>query len=292
MTTSKDTIGLIAGNGIFPILFAQAARRAGLRIVAVGMRGETRSELASYVDELNWVRVGQIGRMLRHFHRAKVSQAAMAGGIDKRRLFQKARPDWLGLKLLAQNLIRRDDGMLRALAQAFESAGVTIVDSTLFMPDALAPAGVLTSQRPSQQHWQDLKYGLNIAQAIGRLDIGQTVVVRQGAVVALEAIEGTDACIERAGILTNYRGATVVKTAKPDQDMRFDVPAIGIKTLEVLHRSGIDALGIEAGRTLLLEPQRLLRKANELGLIVVGLQSNCTSHNLKHLESNVPEVQP
>lgn len=269
--TNNSTIGLIAGNGQFPLLFARAARKQGCRVVAVAMQGETVPEIATEVDELTWVRVGQLGKMIRAFVRAGVQQAAMAGGVRKTRLWSGARPDWVGLKVLATCAIRRDDGMLRAVAHAFEKSGITIVDSTLFMPDALAPVGVLTQTTPSPQAWHDLRYGYSIAREMGRLDIGQTVIVKDGAVVALEAIEGTDACIARAGELTGKRGATMVKIAKPIQDMRFDVPAIGVKTMHSLHAAGIRILGIDAGRTLMLEPQAIVRAANDFNIAIVGL---------------------
>jgi hypothetical protein len=267
------TIGLIAGNGQFPLLFARAARAQGVRVVAVGMRGETLPQLADEVDSLAWVRVGQLGRTLRLLAAAGVQRAAMAGGLDKRRLFRRARPDWVGLQLLARCALRRDDSMLRAVAAAFEQRGIGIVPSTVFMPDALAPAGVLTQTQPTPRQWQDLAYGLEVGLQIGRLDIGQTVVVREGAVVALEAIEGTDACIARAGVLTDHAGSVVVKVAKPGQDMRFDVPAIGPQTLDALQAAGARVLGIEAGRTLLLEPDKLIERADALNLSIVGLQA-------------------
>jgi DUF1009 family protein len=268
-----EPIGLIAGNGQFPLLFAQAARARGIAVVAVAMRGETQESLREHVDEIVWVKVGELGKMIRGLKRAGIRHAAMAGGVDKTRLFRRARPDFLGLWLLARTFLRRDDGLLRAVAQQFEAAGITIVDSTLYMPEALAPHGVLTAAQPTPRQWQDLRYGLEVAQAIGRLDIGQTVVVKEGAVVALEAIEGTDACIRRAGALTHRQHAVVVKVAKPAQDMRFDVPAVGVATLESMRAAGVTVLGIEAERTLLLQPDAFVQRANYLGMVIVGLRS-------------------
>jgi DUF1009 family protein len=270
----QESIGLIAGNGQFPLLFARAARQQGVRVVAVAMQGETEPSIAQEVDTLTWVRVGQLGKMIRAFARAGVRRAAMAGGVRKTRLFGGARPDFLGLRVLARCVIRRDDGMLRAVAAEFERQGITIVDSTLFMPDALAPQGVLTAGQPSPREWQDLRYGFGVAQHIGQLDIGQTVVVKDGAVVALEAIEGTDACIRRAGELTHRRGAVMVKVAKPVQDMRFDVPAIGPATLDSCEAAGVRVVGIEAGRTLMIEPERLIAEANRRNLVLVGLDTS------------------
>lgn len=268
---TPERIGLIAGNGDFPGLFARAARAQGLQVFAVAMRGETREALRAEVDGMAWFRVGQLGGMIAALRRFGVQHAAMAGGIDKRRLFQTARPDWLGLQLLWRMSRRRDDGLLRGIAGLFEARGIRIVDSTLYMPDALAPAGVLTRKQPSAQQQRDFAYGLEVARALGALDIGQTVVVRDGAVVAMEAIEGTDACIARGGALCNGQNATVVKVAKPLQDMRFDVPSIGPVTMATLHQAGVRALGIEAGRTLMLDPQACIEAADRLGICVVGL---------------------
>ncbi len=265
------TIGLIAGNGRFPVLFARAARAQGLRVVAVAMHGETETQIDAEADAVTWVRVGQLGKMIRAFQKAGVKQAAMAGGVQKTRLFSRARPDLLALRLLARAAIRPDDGMLRAVAGEFEARGITIVDSTLFLPEVLAPSGLLTTATPSPREWLDLRYGLGIAREIGKLDIGQTVVVKDGAVVALEAIEGTDACIRRAGKLTGYSGAVVVKIAKPAQDMRFDVPAIGPRTIDSLAYAGVRCLGVEAKRTLLLEPESTLRAAEARRIAIVGL---------------------
>ncbi len=180
----SGAIGLIAGNGTFPIFFARAAKKRGLKVIAVGMRGETLPAVESEVDSMTWTRVGQVGAMIRTFVKAGIREAAMAGGVRKTRLFERARPDFLAMKLLARAVVRRDDGMLRLLAAEFEKNGITIVDSTIFMPEALAPNGVLTRTRPSDREWLDLRYGLHVAREIGKLDIGQTVVVKDGAVVA------------------------------------------------------------------------------------------------------------
>ena len=269
--SGSAAVGLIAGNGQFPMLFAEAAHKMRVPVVAVGMIGETQPDLAEKVDAITWVRVGQLGRMIRAFKRAGVTEAAMAGGVRKTRLFGGVRPDWRSMWLLARCAIRRDDGLLRAVAHMFEDAGIAIVASTRYMPKALAPAGVLTQTQPSAQQWRDLHYGYGVAREIGRLDIGQTVIVKAGAVVALEAIEGTDACIERAGVLTGQKGAVMVKIAKPSQDMRFDVPAIGVETIRRLASAGIGVLGIEAHRTLMLQPEHILAAAHASGVTMVGL---------------------
>ena len=269
-----EAVGLIAGNGQFPLLFAQAAKERGVRVVAVGMEGETNPDIANLVDDCEFVKVGQLGKMIRFFQKRSITQAAMAGGVLKTKLFEGARPDLTAFKLLAQNAMRKDDGMLRAIAREFESKGITIIDSTLFMPDCLAPAGQLTGAPVTADILAELEYGYSVAKKIGELDIGQTVIVKSGAVVALEAIEGTDACIARAGDLTHQSGAVAVKIAKPDQDMRFDVPAIGVKTIENLSRAGIKVLGVETGRTLFLEPQKIIERAHELGIAIIGIEGS------------------
>lgn len=283
-SVAEQTIGLIAGNGRFPILFARAAKAQGVRVVAVAMRGETDPSIEAEVDALTWVRVGQLGKMIRAFGGAGVQQAAMAGGVRKTRLFGGARPDWTGIKVLARCVLRQDDGMLRAVASEFEHHGIRIVDSTLYMPDALAPTGVLTRAQPSPREWHDLRYGLSIAREIGRLDIGQAVVVKDGAVVALEAMEGTDACIRRAAELAGRKGAVVVKIAKPIQDMRFDVPAVGLQTIHTMAEAGVRVLGIEAGRTLMIDPEAMLAAANQHDRVVVGLSDGVVQQALQDQE--------
>lgn len=272
-----DAIGLIAGNGQFPILFARAAKQRGVRVIATAMHGETEPALSNEVDAITWVRVGQLGKMIRAMKRAGIRHAAMAGGVRKTRLFGHAYPDLLGWRVLAQCVIRRDDGILRAIAGAFEQRGIRIVDSTLYMPDALTPVGVLTPRQPNAEQWRDLRYGMLIAREIGKLDIGQAVVVRDGTVLALEAIEGTDGCMLRAGALAHHRGGVVVKVAKPTQDMRFDVPAVGPQTITTMVAAGIDVLGLEAHRTLILEPETFMAAAIKHQRIVVGLDHGAGS---------------
>jgi DUF1009 family protein len=271
----QGPIGLIAGNGAFPKLFARGAARAGHRVVAVAHRGETAPDLIQEVDALTWVRVGQLGAILKTFKRAGVQQAAMAGGIDKRRLLSHFRPDVAGLRLLWRLARRRDDAMLKALAGVFEAHGIRIIPSTAFVPEVLTPVGLLGHIRPSAAARRDLAEGLRLAHAIGALDVGQTVALTEGTVVALEALEGTDGCIERAGALTGGRGVVIVKAAKPGQDMRFDVPTIGPKTVATAAAAGVVALGLEAGRTLILQANETIEAANRAGMALVGLDGGC-----------------
>jgi DUF1009 family protein len=261
-------VGLIAGNGRFPILFAQTARAEGVRVVAVAHQGETPRELSSEVDAITWVKVGELGRMIRTFREAGIDQAVMAGGIRKSALLEHFAPDERGMQFLARLPALGDDTLLRGLADELESEGIRIVESTLFLAAILTPVGPLTERVPSEDEWKDIRFGVEVAKGIGAWDIGQTVVVKSRIVLAVEAIEGTDATIRRAG----RPGAVVVKVSKPQQDMRFDVPAIGLETIPVCREAGVAVVALEAGKTLLLDRAALLLAAREAGLCLVGIE--------------------
>jgi DUF1009 family protein len=263
------SIGLIAGNGALPGLFARAARRQGYRVLAVGHRGETDPGLAEEVDRLDWVRVGQVARIERLLRGEGITEAVLAGGFSRMRAVREARPD-LGLfRIVARLRSFRDDALLRAAADEFESAGIRIVAPTPFLSEVLAPPGHLAGPRLDAAQERDVQLGEEVARALGRADVGQTVVVKNGHVLALEAVEGTDACIRRGAALGGA-GVVVVKRSKPGQDERFDLPAIGPGTIEVLREVGARVLSVEAGRTLLLEGDRLLRAAEAAGIAVVA----------------------
>ncbi len=264
------TLGLIAGNGKFPLLFAKEAKRAGYVVIAVAHRGETDEKLSAVADQVTWVYVGQLGKIIRSFQRAHVTEAVMAGGIRKVRLFGNFRPDVRGARFLAKFKSREDDILLRGVADELAAEGIRIVESTLCLPDILCSEGVLTKRQPNQKEWDDIKLGFHTAKQIGRLGIGQTVIVKNQVVVAVEAVEGTDAAIERGGALARG-GCVVVKVSKPQQDLRFDVPAVGVDTLTRLHRAGAAVLALEAGKTLLLEKEGLLNQADSVGIAVVGV---------------------
>lgn len=263
-------IGLIAGKNKFPLIFTQAAQKQGLEVVAVAHHGETDPALEQMVSALKWVYVGQLGKIIRFFQQAGVSQAVMAGGITKGRLFTHLRPDWRALKIIRRVGQARDDGILRALADELESEGITIVSPTLFLEELLAPAGVLSRRRPSAGEQRDIRFGWSIAKEIGKLDIGQCVVVRRQAVLALEAIDGTDATIRRGGLLAG-EGAVVVKVSKPGQDLRFDVPAVGVETIQVMREVKASVLALEAGKTLVFDRDAMLHLADQAKIAVVGL---------------------
>jgi len=265
-----STIGLIAGGGRFPILFAESARRAGHRVVAVAHRGETDRALADHVDAIHWVKLGQVGRLAEALKQGGAGSCVMLGSIAKRRFFADAWPDAKGLAILARVAVRGDDSLLRALARHLEEEGVPIVDATPWLQDRLAPEGVLGRERPDEEEAADARYGMDLARGIGRLDLGQTVVVKRGVALAVEAMEGTDACIRRGGELGGP-GVVVAKAVKPGQDRRFDLPAVGPETIEVMRAVKARVLAVEAGATLVMDREAMVRRADESRIAVVGI---------------------
>lgn len=263
-------IGLIAGNGKFPLIFAEHANRAGYNVVAVAHRGETDPAIERFVKDIQWVYIGQLGKIIRNFKRAEVSEAVMAGGIRKVKLFDNFRPDLRGTRFLAKLKSREDDDLLRGIANELAADGINIIESTFCLSEIIPTQGVLTKRSPTQQEWDDIHLGFRTAKEIGRLGIGQTVVVRKQIVLAVEAAEGTDAAIERGGKLARS-GSVVVKVSKPQQDLRFDVPAVGLETVNRLHEVRGRVLAIEAGKTILLEKDSLLKHAEACGISLVGV---------------------
>jgi DUF1009 family protein len=264
------TIGLIAGSGGFPALFAAAARRAGHRVVAAAHVNQTDPALAREVDAITWVKLGQFGKIVEALRAGGATQSVMLGALAKKRFFIDTLPDAVGLELLARVATRSDDTLLRASAAMLEERGLPVMDPTPFLAEALAREGVLGRHQPTEDELGDARYGLELARAIGRLDLGQTVVVKDRAGVAVEAMEGTDACIRRGGELA--RSAVVVKAVKPQQDRRFDLPAVGPDTIESMKKAGCRVLAIEAGATLVMDPGELVRRADQAGIAVVGLR--------------------
>jgi DUF1009 family protein len=263
-------LGLIAGNGKFPLIVAGAAKRQGYAVVAVAHRGESDQEIEKIADQTTWIYVGQLGRIIATFQRAGVSEAIMAGGIRKVKLFGNFRPDLRGARFLAKLKSREDDALLRGIADELAAEGIRILQSTFYLSEIVAGEGVLTKRSPRQNEWADVKLGFRTAKEIGRLGIGQTVVVKNRVVIAVEAVEGTDAAIERAGALVPS-GCVVVKVSKPQQDLRFDVPAVGADTIDQLHKARGTVLAVEAGKTILLERENLLHRADACGISVVGV---------------------
>lgn len=270
--SSVKKLGLIAGNGRFPLILADEAKRAGYHVVAVAHRGETDEAIAQAADELTWVHVGQLGKIIRAFQNAGVTEAVMAGGIRKVKLFGNFRPDLRGARFLAKLKSREDDVLLRGIADELALDGIRILESTLCLPQIITSDGVLTKRAPRADEWDDIKLGFRTAKEIGRLGIGQTVVVRNQVILAVEAVEGSDAAILRGGAL-GKPGCVVVKVSKPQQDLRFDVPAVGIDTVKSLREAGAAVLAVEAGKTILLEKDQLLHQADSWGISVVGVSA-------------------
>ncbi len=269
-----EPLGLIAGNGKFPLLLASSCKKThGVRIEAVGFRGETSPELEKQVDNLVWVGVGQLGKIINLFKKAGVSQAVMAGQIRPTRMFEKVKFDLRGLKLLSRLGNRKADSIFSAVADEMNKEGIRLLDSTTFLGEYLAKEGVLTRRQPSRQELEDVEFGVQIAKEIGRLDVGQTVVVKDKAILAVEALEGTDETIRRGGRLAGGE-TVVVKTAKPSQDMRFDVPVVGLQTIRTLKDSGGGVLAIEAHKTLILDQNEVVPLADRNGICIMGLSVN------------------
>jgi DUF1009 family protein len=267
-------LGLIAGNGTFPFLVLRAARQAGHDVVVVAIQGEASPELEPLARELgrttfSWVALGQLGRCLKILGGAGVSRAVMAGQVKHVKLFGSVLPDLTLLKVLRRLSSQNTDSLIAAVAGVLQEHGITLMDSTALLPELVARAGVLSRTAPTASIEKDFEYGRRVADAIAGLDVGQTLVVKDRAVVAVEAMEGTDAVIARAGVLAGP-GARVIKVAKPRQDMRFDVPVVGVATIDAMRASGMDALSIDAGRTLILDGDSFIRAADAAGIVVVG----------------------
>lgn len=267
-------IGLIAGNGTFPFLVLRAARRLGRDVTAVAIRGEASPELEQLAAELGgttftWVELGQLGKCIKALKAGGVRQAVMAGQVKHVKLFGGVMPDMTLLSVLMKLKAQNTDSLIAAVAEVLQDHGITLMDSTQLLSDLVAPAGVLTKAKPTEAMEKDFAFGYRIADAIAGVDVGQTVVVKDRAVVAVEGMEGTDAAIQRAGQLAGP-GTRVVKVAKPQQDMRFDVPVVGVATVTAMTEAGADALTIDAGRTLILDGDEFIRAADRAGLVVIG----------------------
>ena len=263
-------LGLIAGNGRFPFLVAAAARRSGRRIVCVAIEEETSPDLAAEVDECRWVSLGELGKAIQALKEGGATEAVMAGQVKHRQIFSGIVPDLTLMGVLARLAFKNTDSLIGGVADAIERAGVRLLPSTVFLADQMASAGAMTKRAPNAAEQRDIEYGRKLAQALAGLDVGQTAVVKDAAAVALEAMEGTDEVIRRAGRIAGP-GSVVVKAAKPRQDMRFDVPVVGETTLEAMREAGASVLAVEADRTLLLDKPALLAKADALAIAIFGL---------------------
>ncbi len=277
-------LGLIAGNGRFPFLLLDAARAQGLSVVVAAIREETDPEIdhRASADEhitVYWLSLGELSKLIETFQQEGVKMAVMAGQVKHKQIFSSIRPDWRLAKLLLSLGTRSTDSLLGAVAKVLGDEGIELMSSTAFLEPLLAAEGVLTDRAPSDDEQKNIEYGLGVAKAVAGFDIGQTVVIAAQACVAVEAMEGTDATIERAGKLmesmdgdasTLDRKLTVVKVAKPNQDMRFDVPVIGVTTIEAMIKSGASCLSVEAGRTLLFDRDEIVKRANQAGIAIIA----------------------
>jgi DUF1009 family protein len=273
MRIHPEKIGIIAGSGQFPLLFIKAAKAAGRIVVVVAHKGETIEEVAAAADMVCWVKLGQLGKIIRFFHDEGVGEAVFLGAITKTQIFRDVLPDLKGLTLWNKIDTRHDDAILRAVAGALEREDIKVLDSTFYLRHLLFPGGVLTKKKPSQEQRKDIEFGWRNARAIGQLDIGQCVVVRNLSVLAVEAIEGTDATILRGGGLAKEK-AVVVKVKKPSQDFRFDLPATGLKTVETLASVKGAVLAVEAGQSLLFDREVMVAAADRAGIVVIGVIEN------------------
>jgi UDP-2,3-diacylglucosamine hydrolase len=275
-----ERIGLIAGNGRFPLLVLDAARAQGLDVIVAAIKEEALPEIESHgATSVHWLSLGELSRLIETFQREGVRRAIMAGQVKHRQIFSSIRPDWRLAKLLLSLGTRNTDSLLGAVAKTLADEGITLENSTAFLEPLLARQGVLTRREPTPEETGSIEYGRTVARQLAQYDIGQTVVVAGSACVAVEAMEGTDATIERAEHImrslagdpsTLSRELTVVKIAKPNQDMRFDVPVVGVKTIEVMHRAGASCLALDAAKCLLLDGNAIITAADSAAIAIVA----------------------
>jgi len=280
MPSTRKKLGLIAGNGKFPLLVLDAARAAGYDVVVAAIKEEASPEIESCgAAAVHWISLGELSKLIETFQRAGVTRAVMAGQVKHKQIFSAIRPDWRLAKLLLSLTTRNTDSLLGAVAKVLADEGITLESSTWLLEPLLVKSGVLTRRAPSEPERKNIDYGRAVARQLAQHDIGQTVVIAESACVAVEAMEGTDAAIERAGKImgslhgdasTLSRALTVVKIAKPNQDMRFDVPVIGVKTIEVMQASAATCLALDAGKCLLLDGEKVLDAADASGIAIVA----------------------
>ena len=263
-------LGLIAGAGELPIAVATDARSQGYKVMAVALEPLADKTLSSYVDEIKWVNVGKFGKLIDSLKDYGIKEAVMAGKVSKTLLYKsKITPDLRAVKLLFSLKDKKDDSILLAITKELEEEGIHLLDITRFSRSIITPDGILTKNKPTDDEWKDIRFGWKIAREIGRLDIGQTVVVRNQAVMAVEAIEGTDEAIKRGGKLAGP-GAVIVKVSKPNQDMRFDVPVVGLTTLKAMIDVGAKVLAVESGKSIILNREKIVEDSKKAGISIVG----------------------
>jgi len=271
MTTSisnSNSWGLIAGNGRFPFLVLQGARSQGIDMAVIAIKEEADPDLGKLAQRLHWVSLGELSKTIDLLHQEGVTQAVMAGQVKHNKIFSAIRPDWKLTKVLFALPKKNTDSLIGAVAKVLQDEGIRLVDSTVFLKPLLPDAGVLTRRKPSQEEYADMAYGLSLARNLAAMDIGQTVVISDRACVAVEAMEGTDEAIARAARIADGKPLVVVKVSKPGQDMRFDVPVIGLPTIEHMKKAQVTALAVDAGRTLLFDRTKLMELADAAGIAI------------------------
>ena len=273
MTIAAEKIsryGLIAGNGQFPLLVLEAARSRGIEMVVAAIREEASPEIETRAARLHWLGLGELSRLISVFKQEGVSRALMAGQVKHTQIFSAIRPDWKLMQLLFSLKEKNTDALIGGVAKVLLEEGIVLEDSTLFLEPLLAKEGILTQRAPTMVEGQNLDYGRKVARGLAQFDIGQTVVVADGACVAVEAMEGTDAAIRRAAQLADGKPLSVIKVSKPSQDMRFDVPVVGLPTIVVMKECGATALSLDASKTLLFDRDELIAQADAAGITIVG----------------------
>ncbi len=272
VATPSSPWGLIAGNGRFPFLVLEGARSQGIEMAVIALREEASPDLEKVAKRLHWVGLGELSKTVDLLHKEGVTRAVMAGQVKHNKIFSSIRPDWRLAKLLLALPRKNTDSLIGAVARVLESEGITLVDSTAFLKPLVPLPGVLTRRAPDAREAADISYGLEIARYIAAKDLGQTIVVRDVACVAIEAMEGTDETIERAARISGGAELTLVKVSKPGQDMRFDVPVVGLPTIEVMKRCRVTALALDAHRTLLFDRETLIAEADAAGIAIQAFE--------------------
>jgi DUF1009 family protein len=263
-------LGLIAGNGRFPVLALEAARRAGIEVVAIGIKEEASREIEPLAAKCHWISLGQLSKLIDICHKEGIAQIMMCGQVKHARIFSSIVPDWRLVKLLASIETKNTDGLIGAVAKVLKDEGIELADSTLLLKDLVAPEGVLTRRKPDAGELRDIEYGRRIASALSALDIGQSVAIADRACVAVEAMEGTDAMLRRAASLAEGKPLRLVKASQRRKHLLFDVPVVGPQTIAVMQETGTTALAIDSGRTLLIDREELIGRANQTNIAVVA----------------------
>jgi len=263
-------IGLIAGSGQFPLLFSKKAVNKGYKVFALGFHSETDKILASHVEELKLIYLGQVSKLIKYFKQNNITQAVMLGSIKKTNIFKDIRPDFKALSFIAATSRTHDDSILTSFADLLEKEGIRILPSTFLLPELISPKGCWTKRKIDKTEKNDIIQGWKIAKQIGTLDIGQCIVISNGTVLAVEAIEGTDAAIQRGGLLSHQNGAVVIKLSKPSQDLRFDLPSSGCGTIETMHKFNASVLVLEAEKSLSFDREEMIHLANKYNISIIA----------------------